>query len=103
MGMALLIFGVECPSLVKLFFFILMFMSVLPAYISGPSACGDQKKASDSMKLELQVAVSCHVTTGTQTRVLCKSSQCSQPLVLQAQLNPFGNILIDTPRGMFPW
>jgi hypothetical protein len=34
-------------------------------------------RVTDSLKLEIQIAVSCHVGAGNQTLVLWKSSQCS--------------------------
>ncbi|KAM7327497.1 hypothetical protein ACRRTK_013864 [Alexandromys fortis] len=40
-----------------------------------PRACGRQKRASDSLELELEMAVS-HVGAGNHSQVLWKSSQC---------------------------
>lgn len=38
------------------------------------SAWRGQKKASDSLELELQTIVSCHVGARNQTLILCKSN-----------------------------
>lgn len=43
-------------------------------------ACGDQKAALDSPRLELQTVLSCCVGAMSQTWVHKKLSQCSQPL-----------------------
>lgn len=40
-----------------------------------------QKKESDPLVLEWQMAVSCHMHSGNQTQVLRKSSQCSLLLI----------------------
>lgn len=45
-----------------------------------PSAFRDQKKASNPMELELQMAVNDHVGAGSHTRALCKSTTCTNPL-----------------------
>lgn len=42
--------------------------------------CGGPKRASDPLELELKTAVSLHVDSGNQKRVLRKSNQCSQLL-----------------------
>lgn len=39
-----------------------------------------QKKASDTLELELQIVMSCYVGAVNQTWVLCKSSKGSYPL-----------------------
>lgn len=36
-----------------------------------------QKRASDLLKLELQMIVNGHVDAGNRTQIFCKSSQCS--------------------------
>lgn len=33
-----------------------------------PGACGGQKRVSDPTKLELQIALSCHVAAGNKTQ-----------------------------------
>lgn len=38
---------------------------------------GGQKKASDPLNLELEVAVSCHESAGNRTWIVCKNSPCS--------------------------
>ena len=38
---------------------------------------GGQEKTLDSLELELQLVVSCHVGARNQTQVLWKSSRCS--------------------------
>ena len=56
-----------------------MCMGVLPACMSVHYVLGSgQKKATESLGLELQMVVSCHEGVGTGTRVLWKSSQCSR-------------------------
>ena len=45
-------------------------------YSCIPSAHGNQKRtSSDPLTLELQMVLSCHVGSGNQTQVLCKSSK----------------------------
>lgn len=39
-----------------------------------------QEKLSDPLELELPVVVNHYVVAGNQTQVLCRSSQCSNPL-----------------------
>ena len=62
-----------CFGLFVWFNFYDMYMGVLPAYMSVhhttymSGACGCQKKVSDPLKLELQMVVSCHVSTGNLT------------------------------------
>lgn len=46
----------------------------------GPGAWGGQRRASDSLKLELQVEPSFHMGAGNWTFALCKSCRCSQLL-----------------------
>lgn len=53
--------------------------------------CG-QKSAPYPLKLELQMIVNSHVSDGTQTQVVCKSSKCSQLLEhLSISLGPLDN------------
>lgn len=49
-------------------------------HIGALHACGGQKKASDSLELEVQMLVSHHFGSRTQTWFFWKSSQCSSPL-----------------------
>ena len=44
------------------------------------SAPGGQKQVSNSLELELQMVVSCHVGAGNLTQVLWKMNQCSELL-----------------------
>lgn len=47
-------------------------------YIWAPPACNayvDQKK--ESLELELQIPVSCHMGAKTQTQALCKNIKCA--------------------------
>jgi hypothetical protein len=46
-----------------------------------PSGLKGQKRASDPLRLEFQMIVSCHMGAEDQTRVLWKSSQWSEPLI----------------------
>lgn len=57
-----------------------MSVGVMPACIS----VYHQKRASDSLELELQMIVSCHVGAGNQTLVLWKSSytEPSSPVLI---------------------
>lgn len=41
---------------------------VVCMYTCVPSACGNQKRASDPLKLALQMVVSYHIGAGNQTR-----------------------------------
>lgn len=43
--------------------------------IGMPGTHGGQKKKLDSLELEIQVLVSCHLGVRNQTRVVWKSSQ----------------------------
>lgn len=59
-------------SIVKLFCLnIYLFSTCVP----GP--CGGQKRASDPLEQESQVAMSHYVDAGDPIQVLCKSNQCS--------------------------
>jgi hypothetical protein len=53
-----------------------------------PGACGgqNQKRASGSLELELQVIVGHLVSSGNQNLVFCKSAKCSEPLSLLSGL-----------------
>ena len=44
---------------------------------------GVSSGTKDPLELELQVFVSCLVSAGNETQVLCKSSKCSQELSTQ--------------------
>jgi hypothetical protein len=52
-------------------------------------APGGQKRASDSLELELEAIVSHHIADKNQTQVLCKSRQCSKPPSLLSSLMLF--------------
>lgn len=41
-----------------------------------PGALGEQRRALDTLELELQVIVNCHLDSRNQTQVLCKSNKC---------------------------
>lgn len=66
-----------------------MFLILLPvrmyAYLLClPSACGDQKTASDPLKLELSMIVSCYVGAGDEPGPLqeCQMLLSAQPPLL---------------------
>lgn len=42
-----------------------------------PCALRGQKKTSDSLELELQIVLNCHVGPRSQTQGLCKNNKCS--------------------------
>lgn len=42
----------------------------------------------DSLELDLQIAVSCHMGSGNQIQVLCKSNKLSYPLSQFSSLSP---------------
>lgn len=44
------------------------------------NAYGGQKRAREAQEMELEMVVSCTVNSGKQTKVLRKSSKCSQLL-----------------------
>lgn len=46
-------------------------------YKCAIAALGGQKRESDPLALDLKTVVNCHVGAMTQTRVICKDSQCS--------------------------
>jgi len=74
-----------------------MFVGVLPAHMSVYhsilGAQGAQKRAQNFLELELQAVVSLYVDSGNPTRVLYKSSNCSQRLNhFSSQLEPIFNI-----------
>lgn len=50
-------------------------MHVALCIVFVPDACGGQKKTLDPMDLKSQIVVNYCVDAGTQTQVLCKSSQ----------------------------
>lgn len=60
--------------------FIIVYVHECLCTLCMPIAHRSQKRASDPLKLELQVAVRCHVSAENQTWVLKRRSQCSQPL-----------------------
>lgn len=51
-----------------------------------PDTCGGQKKASDTLKLELQTAVSYYVGVGNETWVVWKR-RTAEPSLLSFSLN----------------
>lgn len=53
-----------------------MYTGVLPTHLSVYHVALRGQKTLDPLDLELQVAGSHHMSAGTQTVVLCKSSQC---------------------------
>jgi hypothetical protein len=60
--------------------------------VCGPhvcSTCGDQKRGSDLLELELQMVVSCHVVAGNTTQVLWKGSLLTTESSLQLQISSF--------------
>ena len=56
-------------------FFACRYVCMCPMHMFG--GLRGQKKAWDSLELELQMLVSCHVGAGNQTWILWKNSQCS--------------------------
>lgn len=58
-----------------------------------PRTCGGQKKVSGPLKLELQIFVSCHVSAGKLTWVLCKSCTSSN----QEALSPV-SVFLSQPK-----
>ena len=58
-----------------------MCMGVLPACVymciimCMLGVCGDQKKASDPLELELHRVGNCHVGAGNQTYIICRYSK----------------------------
>lgn len=63
---------------VYLFYFMCMWVPAwmsCPTYVSG--AYRGQTRVSSPLELDLQVTVSCQVSAGDQSCVLCKSSKCA--------------------------
>lgn len=60
-------------ALYKQYTFYELVISALRVY----SALRGQKMVSDPLELELKMVVHCHVGTGNQIWVLCRSSKCS--------------------------
>lgn len=52
---------------------------ILPATCM-PCALRGQKKTSDSLELELQIVLNCHVGPRSQAQGLCKNNKCSYSL-----------------------
>lgn len=52
-------------------FFVYMCTTCIPCAYRG------QKRALESLNLELQTAMSCHAGTRNPTWILCENSQCS--------------------------
>lgn len=58
-----------------------------------PGVHRDQIWVSDSLKLELQAVMSCHVVAMNQTQILCKSRECPLPLSHLANHQVYFNTL----------
>ena len=48
----------------EMYIFLFYYMNVLPVCMSVYHMCGGQKRASDSLELELHTVVSCHMGAG---------------------------------------